>query len=108
MKAKSLQEEVNLRSFHWLKLLPNARMHHFHFPQPPWSADFGSLQCCLVGCQSTGLWSWALVQCICMLLQCSFNDCSQVLIQINMPSAVFEEVCHAVSRPLTSDNNAVS
>lgn len=97
MKAKSLQGEVNLCSSHWLKLLPNAHTHHSHFPQPSWSVDFSSLQCCLVGRQSAGLWSWALIQHVWMLLCCSFNDCSQVLLQINMPFVVFEEVYHVPS-----------
>jgi len=67
-------------------------MHHSHFPQPSWSADLSNLQCCLVGCQSAGLWSWALIQRTWMLLRCSFNDCSQVLFQVNRLTVVFGEV----------------
>lgn len=97
MKAKSLQREVNLRSSHCLKLLPNTCTHRSHFPQPSWFVHFSGLQCCLVGCQIAGLWTWALIQRVWMLLRCSFNDCSQVLLQMNMPSVVFEEVCRVSS-----------
>lgn len=69
-------------------------------PQPSWPADFSGLQRCLVSCQSAGVWNWALIQHVWILLQCSLNDCSQVLLQINMPSVVFEEVYRVPSLDL--------
>lgn len=87
-----------------VNLLPNTRRHHSHFhshfPQPSWPADFRGLQRCLVRCQSAGVWNWALIQHVWILLQCSLNDCSQVLLQINMPSVVFEEVYRVPSLDL--------